>query len=173
MRDTDIRPWRRGEFSEAERREEERARDENLPMGPFSTLTQILQQSGHWSYHHWDSCEKGINSFIIWKWACGFVLCLYVSRASLVGQTVKSMPAMQETWVPSLGREDPLEKSMATHSSIPAWRISWAEEPGGLQSMGLQRVGYNWATNSICLKWTGKDIIHLDDVCQNYLKICV
>ena len=50
---------------------------------------------------------------------------------------------MQETWVPSLGWENPLEKSMATHSSILAWRISWAEEPGGLQSLGLQRVGYN------------------------------
>ena len=56
---------------------------------------------------------------------------------------IKSMPAMQETWVPSLGWENPLEKSMATHSNILAWRISWAEEPGGLQSMGLQRVGYD------------------------------
>ena len=50
---------------------------------------------------------------------------------------------MQETWVPSLGREDPLEKGMATHSSIPAQRIPWTEEPGGLQSMGLQKVGHD------------------------------
>ena len=52
---------------------------------------------------------------------------------------VRNPPAMQETWVQSLGWEDPLEKRMATHSSILAWRITWTEEPGGLQSMGLQR----------------------------------
>ena len=60
---------------------------------------------------------------------------------SLVDKRVKNPPAMQETWVQSLGWEDPLEEGMATHSSIPAWRIPWKEEPGGLQSMGLQRVG--------------------------------
>ena len=62
-------------------------------------------------------------------------------RASLVAQRLKCLPAMRETWVQSLGQEDPLEKEMATHSSILAWRISWTEEPGGLQSMGLQRGG--------------------------------
>ena len=56
---------------------------------------------------------------------------------------VKNLPAMQETRVRSLGWEDPLEKGMATHSSILAWRIPWTEEPGRLQSMGLQRVGHN------------------------------
>ena len=56
------------------------------------------------------------------------------------------MQEMQETWVPSLGQEDPLEKGMATHSSILAWRIPWTEEPGGLQSMGLQRVRHNQVT---------------------------
>ena len=66
---------------------------------------------------------------------------------SLVGQMVKNLPAMQETWVLSLGWEDLLEKGMATHSSILAWRIPWTEKPGGPQSMGLQRVGYNeWLT---------------------------
>ena len=55
---------------------------------------------------------------------------------------VKDLPAMQETQVLSLGREDPLEKEMGTHSSIPAWRIPWTEEPEGLQSMGLQGVGH-------------------------------
>ena len=54
---------------------------------------------------------------------------------------------MRETWVRSLGREDPLEKEMATHSSILAWRIPWMEEPGGQQSMGLQRVGHDWVTS--------------------------
>ena len=56
-------------------------------------------------------------------------------------QTVKNLPAMQVTWVRSLGWEESLQKGMAAHSSILAWRIPWTEEPGGLQSMGLQRVG--------------------------------
>ena len=63
----------------------------------------------------------------------------------LVPQMVKNLPAMQETLVPSLGRKDPLEKGMATHSSILAWRILWTEKPGGLQFMGLQRVEYDWS----------------------------
>ena len=58
-----------------------------------------------------------------------------------MAQAVKNPPAMQETQVRSLGQEDPLEKGIATYSSILAWRIPWTEEPGGLQSMGLQRVG--------------------------------
>ena len=60
---------------------------------------------------------------------------------NLVAQRIKRLPAMQETWVRSLGWEDPLEKEMATHSSILAWRIPWTEEPGGLQSTRSQRVG--------------------------------
>ena len=60
-----------------------------------------------------------------------------------MAQRVKNLPSMQETQVQSLGWEDSLEKEMATHSSILAWRIPWTEEPGGLQSMGLQRVGHD------------------------------
>ena len=63
--------------------------------------------------------------------------------ASLVAQTVKNLPPKLETWVRSLGQDDPLQEDMATHSSILAWIISWAEEPGRLQSMGLQRVGHD------------------------------
>ena len=62
----------------------------------------------------------------------------YILTASLVTQTVKNLPAMQETRVQSLDQEDPLEKGMATHSSIPTWKIPWTEEPGGLHSMGLR-----------------------------------
>ena len=61
--------------------------------------------------------------------------------ASLVAQRVKHLPAMQETWVRSLGWEDPLEKEKAAHSSILTWKIPWAKDPGRLQSMGSQRVG--------------------------------
>ena len=63
--------------------------------------------------------------------------------ASLVAQRLKRLPAMRETRVQSLGQEDPLEKEMATHSSILAWRIPWMEEPGRLQSTGSRRVGHN------------------------------
>ena len=69
-------------------------------------------------------------------------LSLSLSRASLVVQSVKNLSGMQETWFQSLGQEDPLEKGMATHSSILAWIFPRTEEPGGLQSTGLQRVGH-------------------------------
>ena len=60
----------------------------------------------------------------------------------LVAQMIKNLPAMQETQVQSLSREDPLERDMATHSSILAWKVPWTEEPDGLQTMGSQRVGH-------------------------------
>ena len=76
---------------------------------------------------------------------CIFVYaCIYICIwASLVAQRLKHLPGMQETWVRSLDREDPLEKEMATHSSTLVWRIPWREEPGRLQSMGSQRVGHD------------------------------
>ena len=64
-------------------------------------------------------------------------------EASLVAQMEKHLPAVREMWVRSLGQEGALEKEMATHSSVLAWRIPWTEEPGGLQSMGSQKVGHN------------------------------
>ena len=77
----------------------------------------------------------------------GFNMCIFLCRASPVAHWVKNPPSMQEpqearVW--SLGQEDPLEKGMATHSSILAWEIPWTEKPGGLQSIGLQRVGHDW-----------------------------
>ena len=89
------------------------------------------------------------NIMLIFKW----VWLLKRGLASLVSQRVKHLPAVQETWVRSLGWEDPLEKKMATHSSILAWRIPWTEEPGGLQSMGSQRVGDDWATSLMYISW--------------------
>ena len=81
-----------------------------------------------------------VGKALIWQLLC-------VLRASLVAQMVRHLPAMQETWVRSLGWEDPLEKGMATHSSILAWKIPWTEESGRLQSMGSQRVGHDWVTS--------------------------
>ena len=77
------------------------------------------------------------------KWESLYTVSGNVIWASLVAQSVKNLPAVQETRVRSLGWEDPLEKEMATHSSILAWKISCTEEPGGLQSMGWQRVGHD------------------------------
>ena len=69
--------------------------------------------------------------------------CFIEFRTSLVAQTVKRLPTMKETRVQSLGREDLLEREIATHSSILAWKIPWMEKPGRLQSMGSQRVGHD------------------------------
>ena len=77
------------------------------------------------------------NVVLVFKWH------LSQPRTSLVAQTVKNLPAMQETLVRPLGWEDPLENGMATHSSVLTWKIPWTEEPGRLQSMGSQRVGHN------------------------------
>ena len=75
------------------------------------------------------------------------ILVLYSLRTSLVSQAVKRLSTMQETWVRSLGQEDPLEKEMAIHSSTIAWKIPWTEEPGRLQYMGSQRVRHDGATS--------------------------
>ena len=88
-------------------------------------------------------CEV-INAYCLQLLRLG-VICytLIESKVSLMAQMVKNLPAMQKTQVGSLGREDPLEEEMATHSSILAWKIPWTEEPGRLQSMRLQRVEHN------------------------------
>ena len=78
---------------------------------------------------------------IVWQ------LVISTSTTSLVAHMVKHLPTTQETWVQSMGLEDLLKKEMATHSSILAWKIPWTEEPIRLQSMGLQRVGHDWATS--------------------------
>ena len=83
--------------------------------------------------------------------------------ASLVAQTVKNLPAMQ-MWIWFLVQESPLEKEMTTCSSILDWRIPWTEEPGRLQSMGLQRVGHNWSTNTVHLANLSRGII--SDTCS-------
>ena len=94
----------------------------------FKLYTQIMKKSCQ--LYHWN---------ISWIWpALDFS----------VGSVVKNLPTMWETQVWFLGWEDPLEEEVATHSSILAWRISWTEEPSRLQSMGSQRIGHRWATNT-------------------------
>ena len=91
-----------------------------------------LQRAGH----DWET-----NTFT-------FQIKFLKSMTFLVAQTVKNLPAMHEIWVWFLGQEDPLEKRIATHSSILAWRISWTKEPCRPQSMGSQRVGHDWVNNT-------------------------
>ena len=87
---------------------------------------------------------SGLGSFGLFTFYCLFLSDnLFNLRTSLVAQVGKNLPAMQETWVRSLGWKDPLEKGMATHFSILVWRIPWTEEPGRLQSMGSQQVRHN------------------------------
>jgi len=106
------------------------------------------------SSHHPLLLEESSDCFVCLKKTCMYVLVpayfslliLNLVCPSLVAQIVKNLPAVQETWVWSLGLEDPLEKGMATHFSILAWRIPWTEEPAGPKSMGSQRVGQDWVT---------------------------
>ena len=90
-----------------------------------------------WSLKHWTTRAFPILVFFF------SIRLLAFFWASLVVQMVKNPPAMWETWVRSLGWEDPLEKGTATHSSILAWRIPWTGEPAGLQSMGSERVRHD------------------------------
>ena len=99
-------------------------------------------------------------------WRCWFNLWSGKSGASLVAQKLKRLPAMREIRVRSLGGEDPLEKGMATHSSILAWRIPWREDPGRLQSTGSQRVRHCWATS---LHWENLLEKEMATCCNNLL----
>ena len=83
-----------------------------------------------------------------------FLRVKHIPTLSLVSHTVKRLPTMRETQVQFLGREDPLEKEMATHYSILAWKIPWTEDPGRLQSMGSQRVRHDWVTSLHFTLWS-------------------
>ena len=117
-----------------------------LLLVPFSFISSsiwaslVLLTPGHQSFFKINSLSLCLPSNL------KFLPTFSSQWASLVAQTVRNPPAMWTTCVQSLGWEDTLEKGMATRSSILAWRISWTEKPGGLQSMGSQRVRHNWAT---------------------------
>ena len=112
-----------------------------------------------WHFDHFKTHQNPPDTPTVWMQACWRLPGLDLfhlstdlghlpNRESLVALTVKTPPVMQETWVQFLGQEDPLEKEMATHSSILAWRIPRKEETGRLQSVGSQRVRHNWVTNT-------------------------
>ena len=109
-----------------------------LSLRVTTTCLRILTSSG---------CSTNVRSF---SWRMVTLLFHFLYQGTFpVAQTGKNLPVMQETQVWSLGREDPLEKGMATHSSILAWRIPWTEKPGGPRSVGSQRAGHDWATDTL------------------------
>ena len=130
-----------------------------LPSFSGMELGNVTQSIGHWDFYKMSSVYRTVNNIKLlgpwWDsrvcsmniWFCIFFSATSLSWTSLVAPAIKNLPAMRETQVQSLGREDPLEKAMATHSSILAWRIPWTEEPGRLQSTGLQRVRHDWTTS--------------------------
>ena len=128
-----------------------------------SNLVSYVPCIGRWTLYHWATWEAPVLPDPTLKsWTSDLLLPLLLSSVtfsdtSLVAQMVKHLPTMRESWVWSLGQEDPLEKEMATHSSIHAWKIPWTKEPGGLQSMVLQRVGHDGVTSlhftSLHIQW--------------------
>ena len=116
-------------------------------LSSFRPISMILSFPGSIKMCHWETF--GHSSWARYPWSGSsniwffshhvkIINSVYLIEASLVAQSVKNPPMMQETWVRSLGWENPLEKQMARHASILAWEIPWTEEPGGIQSMGLQ-----------------------------------
>ena len=106
----------------------------------------------HRVWHDWSDLAAAGIDLLISKLSC---------RASLIAKSVKNLPAMQEMCVQSLGQKDPtLEKEMATHSNILAWRTLWTEEPGRLQSMGLQELGTTWWLNHLTILSPRKITLH-------------
>ena len=108
-----------------------------LSFPPF----QNVSYNSSWPYHEFNGKGSALTGKACSSPASIYTVCFHIGT-SLMAQMIKNLPAIQETQVQSLGQEDPLKKGMVTHSSILAWRIPWTEEPGGLQSMGSQRVGH-------------------------------
>ena len=109
----------------------------------------VLARSVKWSY-------ETTSTFSVWSLSSHLSLFqphIHASEGFPDGSVVKNLLAMQESWVPSLGQEDPLKEEMATHFSILAWKTPWTEDPGGLQSIGLQRVGQDWVTKHGIERW--------------------
>ena len=124
---------------------------EFLPFFPLFSILQVFYNNHTYYCKHTIPCIKFPCTWKIptgYIWVQLFIFLLTYNQASLVTQLVKNPPAKWETWVWSLGWEDPLEKGMANYSNIIAWRIPQTEEPVELQSMELQRVGLDWATNT-------------------------
>ena len=130
-----------------------------LFVTPRTVAHQASLPTGFSRQEHWsglpfpppgDLPDPGIKtSFLVSAALAGAFFTPVPPGKALAAQMVRNLPAVQETWVWSLGQEDPLKEERAIHSSILAWRIPWTEEPGGLRFTGLQRVGHNWVTKPL------------------------
>ena len=118
----------------------------------------IPEISGDETQHKTHANDQERRSSCLFRSMWNLSATMYHRGTSLVAQMVKNLPPVQETRVHSLGREDHLEKEMAIHSSILAWRTLWTEAPAGLQSMRLQRVRHNWAANTFTVTRTTDSI---------------
>ena len=121
----------------------------HLPAS-FPVFSPLRGESCHFLPYHSFACHHSFTKYVSickqhFVQIYVYLMYIYYKYLSLMAQMVKNLTAMQETQVWFLGQEDPLQKEKATHSSILAWRSSWTEEPGGLQSMGLQRVRHDWS----------------------------
>ena len=118
---------------------------------PGSTDLSKGNVKGNWREQTKEKTINTLNSISAIPWSCHVwyvaLILLGITWVSLVAQRLKRLPPMLQTWVWSLGQEDPLEKEMVTHSSILAWRIPWMEKPHRLQSMKSQTVRHDWATS--------------------------
>ena len=111
-----------------------------------------------------------------WNSLAFFMIQRMLAVCSLVAQTAKNLCAMKETWVCSLGQDYPLEKGMAPHSSVLAWRIPWTEEPGRLQSLESQRVRHDWVANTTAIHWeriSTTELINTSIILHIHLCVCV
>ena len=136
--------------------------DQTLRTGPGPRKPQSMQTVAVFAIrppYQWPSLVESKAAWRLWgnRWQSSEQHWQSLQARNFpVAHTVKNLLAMQETRVQSLGREDPLKKGMTTHSSILTWEIPWREEPGGLQAMGSQRVGHDWATKHslwVLIQW--------------------
>ena len=120
-------------------------------MASLTRWTWVSVNSRSWCWTGWPGVLRFMGlQRVGHDWATDLIWSEQTYRVSQVAQWYSSHLPMQETWVQLLGQEDPMEKEMTTHSSILAWKIPWTEEPGGLQSMGSQRVRHNWMNEHTC-----------------------
>ena len=144
----DAKSWLTGKDPDAERDWGRKRRGRQRMRWPMASPTQwtwVWVNSGSW----WWTGRPGVLRFMgLQRVGHDWATELSWWGASLVAKMVKNLPATQKTWVWSLDRKDPLEKDMAIHSSVLAWRIPWTEEPGGLQSVGSQRVRHDSTTDT-------------------------
>ena len=132
----------------------------NPPNIPWRSWCIVVCKVIFCKKHSWDFILTNVLRLLRSNTEAPLIFNFCLLESQKVAQRVKHLPAMQETWVWSLGQENPLEKEMATHSSTLAWKIPWMEVPGRLQSMGSQRVRHDWATSLVVWSHSTEVLFH-------------